>query len=304
LGVYGVRRSVTFLPHVLPLPGMALIGTGFTIAVFGAAVVMHLAQWSSARRDYYSAVRYVEDRHVAAARWVRNKTAGDATIATHTIGTMGYYGQRRLIDVTGVVTPAMIPSIGNLLHLETYLKGMRANYLVTLRERFEVVNANPLFTSDAKTPEVMEVFAYTPGRTHIMPQRASALNRQASQYMASRMDADALPLLQQSYEFDRNSSRTCTLLGVAMLNLGDTARAMEALGKALRLQPDYGPAMVPFGDVSASRKDYTTALAMLRNAVRLMPASKLAVDAFNRVSQRQLEDSLAALGFKRVRYTD
>lgn len=304
LGVNGVRRAVVLLQAAMPLPGIGAIAKGIAYAVFGAAAILHIANWNATRQEYYKAVRYVEDRHVAAARWVRNNTPGDAVVAAHTIGTMGFYGQRKLIDITGVVTPAMIASIGNLLHLETYLKGMRAGYLVTLRERFEVVNANPLFTSDVKTPEVMEVFAFTPGRTHIMPQRASALNRQAAQYMTSRMDAEALPLLQQSYELDRNSARTCTLLGVAMLNLGDTARSLEALGKALRLQPDYGPAMVPFGDAAAARKDYTTALSVLRNAVRLMPGSKLAVEAYNRAAQRQYEDSLAALGFKRMRFRD
>ena len=149
----------------------------------------------------------------------------------------------------------------------------------------------------------MEVFAYVPGRTHIMAQRASALNRAAAQYMASQKDAEALPLLQQSYEFDRGSARTCTLLGVAMLNLGDTIRAMEALRKALRLQPDYVQAMLPLGDAASARHEYITALSLLQKAVELSPGSKRAREAYIRAAQHQYEDSLAALGLKRVRFS-
>jgi tetratricopeptide (TPR) repeat protein len=198
--------------------------------------------------------------------------------------------------MTGVVTPAMIPSIGNLAHLEAYVKGMKTTFIATLRERMEIANSNPVFTSDMRTPEVMEVFAYAPGRTHIMVQRASALNQRAARLMASKLDGDALPLLQQSYQLDPNSARTCTLLGVALLNLHDTTRAVEALQKALRLHPDYAPAMVPLADVLTVSGEYITALSLLRRAIGLAPNSQIARTSLERTVRRQYEQ-----GFMRMR---
>jgi hypothetical protein len=42
-------------------------------------------------------------------RWLRENTSEHSTIATPEIGALGYFSQRRVVDLTGLVTPQMAP---------------------------------------------------------------------------------------------------------------------------------------------------------------------------------------------------
>jgi arabinofuranosyltransferase len=44
-------------------------------------------------------------------RWFQAHTAADAVIATPDIGAIGYFSQRRVVDLAGLVTPAMVPHL-------------------------------------------------------------------------------------------------------------------------------------------------------------------------------------------------
>jgi hypothetical protein len=42
-------------------------------------------------------------------RWLRENTPERSSIATPEIGTLGYFSQRRIVDLAGLVTPQMVP---------------------------------------------------------------------------------------------------------------------------------------------------------------------------------------------------
>jgi hypothetical protein len=297
IGIWSLKRFTAMLAELVPAAGMRVALRYFAFGVFLLAGIVGLSMFGKIRTEHYRAVRYVRDRQVAAARWVSDSTARSAVVATHSIGAMGYYGRRRMIDMIGIATPEMIPSIGNLQDLEVFLKGRKTDYIATLREQFEVVNVNPLFTSDPNTPEVMEVFRFISGRTHVMAQPASALNVQAARLMQARMDREAALALKESYRLDPMSSRTSTLLGVCLLNLKDTAQAITFLDQAILLHPDYAPAMLPLGDVFINKKDYRAAVSLLQRAVELNPKSQNARASLKRALDMREIDSLRAAGW-------
>ena len=51
----------------------------------------------------------IERSLVTWGRWFGRHTAADAVIATPDIGAIGYYSDRRVVDLAGLVTPAMVP---------------------------------------------------------------------------------------------------------------------------------------------------------------------------------------------------
>jgi hypothetical protein len=298
LGVAGVRIVFAWLSLLFPFGAVGKALNGVSMAVLAVALLLGLTSWSGTRKDHFLAVKYQQERPVAAAAWIAAQTPASAIVATHTIGALGYHGGRMLIDITGIVTPALLPTIGNLKDLEIFLKAQRTTHIATLRERFEVVNMNPVFTSDPRTPEVMEVIPYKPGQTHILTQRAAALNAQAAAFMQRNMNQQAVELLRRSYALDPMSARTSTLAGLGLLAMQDTAQAISFLDQSLLIQPDYAPAMVPMADVYINRKDYKTAVTLLRKALELNPRSSIAARSYEKAYKYYYIDSMRTAGWQ------
>jgi hypothetical protein len=104
-----------------------------------AAVVISalpgLSRWTTVHgRNVFS----INHQHVAMAEWIKRNTPPDAVIAAHDIGALGAVSQRRIVDIFGLVTPAMIHRVTQIiptLGSETgwYLpriRDCRATYLV------------------------------------------------------------------------------------------------------------------------------------------------------------------------------
>lgn len=302
-GVWGVRASFGLLAEAIPVNAVRSAGNVLSIIVYAIAAVTALAAWSEARTTHYAAVRYTLDRGVEAAHWLADNTANNAVVATHLPGMIAYEGRRAVIDITGVHTPALAAAKGDLAQVAAYLRTNGATHVATLRERFEVVNVNHLFQTSLRYPEIMEVFPYEAGRTHIMAQPASALLVDAVRLMQSRQFSSALPLLDQAMKLDPRSCRTNTLVGVCFLAMNDTTQAEEFLTQALALHPEYGPAMVPLGDVYTGRKQYTNAYTMLERAYQLLPNSQQVQDSYSRLTVAHGIDSAAAMGQRTMQVT-
>jgi len=83
----------------------------FSVAVVVSAVP-GLSRWAAIHgRNVYS----INHQHVAMAEWVKGHTAPDAVIATHDIGALGAISQRRIVDLFGLVTPAMIHRVNSVI---------------------------------------------------------------------------------------------------------------------------------------------------------------------------------------------
>ena len=118
-------------------------------------------------RTYAKDCRYISDRQVAAALWMRDHLPADAVVATHDVGAIAYYSERRLVDMVGLVSPDLISTIGDYPALNARLVSKKATHLAVLRNWFSVEGATPLFSTDPKRPEVLEIFALEPGRTRV-----------------------------------------------------------------------------------------------------------------------------------------
>lgn len=55
----------------------------------------------------------------------------NSAIAAHDIGALGYFGDRMIIDLAGLVTPEVIPIIRSEDDLESFLDRNSADYLMT-----------------------------------------------------------------------------------------------------------------------------------------------------------------------------
>lgn len=75
-------------------------------------------------------VGIIQTEMVATARWIQQNTPSDALVAAHDIGALGYFGERQLVDLAGLISPEVAPIIRNEEKLKAYLDGRGVDYLV------------------------------------------------------------------------------------------------------------------------------------------------------------------------------
>jgi hypothetical protein len=303
LAVMGGRELWKFFAQRPQYSATAVIVASIGGIAVLASLILSIVYWDSMRVQHTRTVRSQLTRSLAAANWVAGNSRDTTTIATHLPGALGFRTECRILDMTGVVSPELIPIIGNLPGLKEFLKEQNVDMIVTQRDQFEVVNVSPFWSSDRSFPPIIEVHPFLTGRTHIMSQRATAMNLDAASRMQAGRHDEARQILERSFNEDTLSSRTATLLGLALLELQDTVAAEQLLRKALELDPEYAPAMTPLGDILAARKDYWTAIPLLESAWNLNPSSERARASWRNALRAQREDSLREAGIHTITIT-
>lgn len=150
--LYALRLPVTYQYGRYFMPAMpvyfviGLVGTLFLIpglrgkrwtwilARVGiiSGIFVWLAFFSIGARRYAQDVAIIETEMVAAAKWVAASTPQQAFIAAHDIGALGYFGERRLLDLAGLISPDVIPFIRDETQIAAWLDQQGADYLVVL----------------------------------------------------------------------------------------------------------------------------------------------------------------------------
>lgn len=100
---------------------------GWLVSLAAVSVAFLGLGASSYARD----VAIINTEMVETAKWLKTNTAEDDLIAVHDIGAVGYFSQRNIIDLAGLVTPEVIPIIRDEDSLAMLLDAKGAAYLMT-----------------------------------------------------------------------------------------------------------------------------------------------------------------------------
>ena len=170
LAVYAIRLPVTYqhgryamvaIPVVLVLGWEGLLGTLLPFAArlrwvlsrawAAAAVAATLGFLVLGARAYARDVGVINTEMVTTARWIAAHTPPGALIAAHDIGAVGYFGERRLIDLAGLVTPEVLPFLRDEARLAEYLDARQADFLMTFPGWYPQLTAGrvPVYKSSA-----------------------------------------------------------------------------------------------------------------------------------------------------------
>ncbi len=124
--LYGLAGSIALL-----LLFQDEIGTLLRrVAALSFAAIMALFLLLGAQA-YATDVAFIEGEMVAVAHWLAENTEPDAIIASHDIGAIGYFAERPLLDLAGLITPEIIPLLSDEAALARYILASDADYLVT-----------------------------------------------------------------------------------------------------------------------------------------------------------------------------
>ncbi len=103
-------------------------------------LVLMLAFWVSLVEDWQVATEYawnvrnIEQTQVRIGRWLADETPDGAVVATNDIGAIGFFSNRRVIDMVGLVTPGMLERLRRTRDREgavlDYFRQDRPDFLV------------------------------------------------------------------------------------------------------------------------------------------------------------------------------
>jgi hypothetical protein len=187
-GLYAMRLPVTYQHGRYLMPAMpiffmlGLAGSAWlyrrlkvtgrlrfvmTRSAVAIAIGLTLAFFVIGARQYAQDVAIIETEMVDTAHWVAAATKPDVFIAAHDIGALGYFGQRRLLDLAGLISPEVIPFIRDEEKLGAYLDDKQVDYLITfpdwyptLSKRGEIVYQSQATFSIEAGGENMTVFRW------------------------------------------------------------------------------------------------------------------------------------------------
>jgi arabinofuranosyltransferase len=239
-------------------------------------------------KDYAFICKYHNDRHVAAGKWINKNTGESDVIAAHDIGAIAFYGERKIIDMAGLVTPELVAHINDRMYSEymnNYLAKHKVDYIVTLRNWFEVVNDKPVFFP-VNEFEFLEIFKYDPGRTHIQAKEATLLNQKAIELIQRGLPFEAIPYLQQSLRVDPKSSRTNFLIGAAYESINDLENAKKHFSRAVELYPDFEDAYFGLAKINFVQNNLEESYRFVKKCLALNPDYTLAIELKNRLDSQ------------------
>lgn len=225
-----------------------------TVLILGLITVLSFNNYLDNKTEYIIECKHINDRQVTAAKWIKDNTNETDIIATHDVGAIGFYSQRKIVDVAGLVTPELVSKISDVNYvtvMNDYLKKSGVTYLAFLREWYRVVNQSPLFsTQDISPVEIMEVYKYDPDKTTILSKMSNSIIMEVQKRLTSR-NAQQIQsvgqLLSRSLQSDPNSSLTYFYLGVAAIMTNDNKAGESNMLKALEIYPDFKDAILQLG---------------------------------------------------------
>ncbi len=124
--IYGIRGMASL---TRPSSRQSLIRIG-SLAWIATTAVLFPAWLVVGAPAYANDVAFIDVEMVATARWVQANTRADDVIAVHDIGALGYYAPHRIVDLAGLVSPAVIPFLTDGQRLSDYIVRQKASYLV------------------------------------------------------------------------------------------------------------------------------------------------------------------------------
>jgi arabinofuranosyltransferase len=285
IAVYGVKLILDFISN-RSKKGSGLfpnfLFVVYTIAVIGIFINHNFKLLNEL--TFFN--KYHNDRHVAAGKWLKENTDESDIIATHDVGALAFYSERKILDIAGLITPELINHINDRQYseyLNNYLAKTKVDYLVTLRNWFEVVNDKPVF-SPVSEPEFIEVFKYKLSQTHIQPREVSQINNAAIQMIQNGNTSNALSYLNQSIRSDNRSSQTYFLFGVVYEIQKDYRKAEENFSKAVELHPAYAEAYYGLAKINFDQNKIEDSKIYLNRCLVINPNYQPAIQLWESLS--------------------
>jgi hypothetical protein len=150
-GMHGLTQLLETLTHT------TMMRSTIWILLFGMVLLL----WINGSSDFSFRTRLLNDVHTRAAKWINENVPKEAVIATHDIGLIGYYTERQIIDLVGLVTPEVVPLMKDPQKMAEYLQAHDVSYLIVYTGYYDdlltLLHAGCVFSPNAERLQAMGV---------------------------------------------------------------------------------------------------------------------------------------------------
>ncbi len=245
----------------------------WTVTACGLLLAVHAFVFARTFHEYRYFARYHLERHVRAGRWLAAHTPRDAVVATHDVGAIAFYSQRRIVDMMGLVTPEVVPHIlkpDYIPFLERLFAARRVTHLAVLQDWQMVDNQTPLFEADPN-PEVLDIYDWRPGTTHLVSASVYSGESRVLAALELGRNQEAMTHIRALLATDDRASTVWSLYGAVLDRSGRSAEAEPAFRRALELYPGSTKARFGLGAALASLGRTAEARAQLDSLRSIAP---------------------------------
>lgn len=290
--VSGFRAAAQIIADFLKSKQFA---NGINFAILALVVVYSYLNYSDNKTEYTEACKWINDRQVVTAKWLKDNIKETDVIGTHDVGAIAFYSGRKIVDVAGLVTPELIKKLNDpaySVYMTDFMKKAGVTHLAFLREWYRVVNQSPIFTTPPNAPqETMDVFNFIPDKTHILPKEVNSMLMYVGNMMAEHANVNQMiQILNQAISKDPASSLTYYTLANILGQSGDSKNAEKNLLKAIELYPDYKEASYVLANLYRSQNKFTESKKFIDKYLELDPNNEKAKEI-----QRAVSDSVKAV---------
>ncbi|HRE10244.1 MAG TPA: tetratricopeptide repeat protein [Ignavibacteria bacterium] len=249
LAVYGGRQFFTWLANFMNDKKLV---NGLNMILLAGTVIYFSSGYYENRKNYQDQSRHIYIRQVVAAKWLKDNTPENSIIATHDVGAIAFYSERKVLDVVGLINPEFISRLNKTEFVDFVLEQMKSqkvSYMAFLKEWFQVVNDEPLIEFGDQNFEIMQIFRYQPDKIHILSAEVNSGIQYAVNFINARQYQQALSVLKQVAAMDPNSSLTYIRLAYVYTALNDPGNAEKSLLKAIEIYPGYRDAILSLANL-------------------------------------------------------
>ena len=93
-------------------------------------IVVAAAFWVIGLNAWITDARFINNEMVRVAKWVNENVPRGSSVAAHDIGALGYFADVRLIDLAGLVSPDVIPLMGDGARLWVFIRERNSQYVI------------------------------------------------------------------------------------------------------------------------------------------------------------------------------
>lgn len=109
----------------------------YTTIIFAGLLITSLIFLVEGFRSYSTDVKVINRLMVEPAIWLHDNSEEDSIIAAHDIGAIGFFSERKIIDLAGLIDPMIVPIIRDEDQLTRYILESGADYLVVFADWYE-----------------------------------------------------------------------------------------------------------------------------------------------------------------------
>lgn len=113
--------------------------------------------WLVGAQYYGQDVRFIESEMVDTAKWVAKNIPQESLLAVHDIGAMGYFGEHKMVDLAGLISPDVIPFIRDEERIAAHLDEKHVDYLVVFPDWYNTLAVNLKLVHSTNAPFAPEM---------------------------------------------------------------------------------------------------------------------------------------------------